>query len=212
MPRIARKAKPVPTTDKGRKPGRTRNPQESRRALIDAAAEIFNSVGYHGTDTNRIAIAAGYTPGTFYTHFQDKRSIFLEVYRRWVDEEFAAISIAMNSPDTTTRRQKLAKSILEHHRKWRVFRASLCALYAIDDEVRKARLVERDRQIEMMIRHAKESGRAPPSRAAALSSLLSAEGICDAIATGDARTLGIKEGDLLEIFEQGLRLAKREPR
>jgi AcrR family transcriptional regulator len=212
VPRTARKPALSPASDKGRKAVRVRNPQESRRALIDAAANIFNSVGYHGTDTNRIAIAAGYTPGTFYTHFQDKRSIFLEVYRRWVDEEFAAISAALNSADKGSRREKLARSVLDHHRKWRVFRASLCALYAIDEDVRKARLVERERQIEMLIRQAKESGHVPPSRATAYASLLTAEGICDAIATGDAKSLGIKESDLFGIFEQGLRITRREQR
>ncbi len=80
--------KPKASSAEKRKGARTRNPEESRRALVDAAARIFNTVGYHGTDTNRIARAAGYTPGSFYTHFRDKKSIFLEVYRRWVEEEF----------------------------------------------------------------------------------------------------------------------------
>jgi AcrR family transcriptional regulator len=59
---------------------RSRDPQESRRALLKAAAKIFNSEGYFATDSNRIARAAGYAPGTFYTHFADKRAIFLAVY------------------------------------------------------------------------------------------------------------------------------------
>ncbi|MGG6497807.1 UNVERIFIED_CONTAM: TetR/AcrR family transcriptional regulator, partial [Bacteroidetes bacterium 56_B9] len=59
-----------------RRARKARDPQESRRALVEAAAQIFNTVGYFGTDTNRIAKAAGYTPGTFYTHFPDKRAIF----------------------------------------------------------------------------------------------------------------------------------------
>jgi AcrR family transcriptional regulator len=202
--RAAKRNKPI-VAEKQR-PRRTRDPRESRRALVDAAADIFNTVGYHGTDTNRIAIAAGYTPGTFYTHFQDKRSIFLEVYRRWVDEEFAAISEVMKSSDVTVRRQRLAKSVLEHHRKWRTFRASLCALYAIDDEVRGARLKERERQIELVIRNAKAAGRTPPTRAEALSSLLIGEALCDAIATGDAKTLGVKDSELLELFMESMRL------
>jgi AcrR family transcriptional regulator len=200
--RTTKRNKPIVAEKKRR----TRDPRESRRALVDAAADIFNTIGYHGTDTNRIAIAAGYTPGTFYTHFQDKRSIFLEVYRRWVDEEFAAISEVMKSSDVTVRRQRLAKSVLEHHRKWRTFRASLCALYAIDDEVRSARLKERERQIELVIRNAKAAGRTPPTRAEALSSLLIGEALCDTIATGDAKTIGVKDSELLELFMESMRL------
>jgi AcrR family transcriptional regulator len=194
------------SAEKPRKGARTRNPEESRRALVDAAARIFNTVGYHGTDTNRIARAAGYTPGSFYTHFRDKKSIFLEVYRRWVEEEFAVISAVLASAPVGTRRRRLAKDILEHHRKWRVFRASLSALYAIDEEVRSVRLAERDRQIDGMIRNAREAGRIPPGRAAALASLLAGEALCDAIASGDARALGIGEDAMLDIFQRALRL------
>jgi len=195
-----------PPNEKPRKGTRTRNPQQSRQALIDAAARIFNTVGYHGTDTNRIARAAGYTPGSFYTHFQDKKSIFLEVYRRWVEEEFEAISAVLASSPAGTRRRRLARDILEHHRKWRVFRASLSALYAIDDDVRSVRLAERDRQIDRLISSAKEAGRAPPTRAAALASLLAAEALCDSVASGDTKALGIGEAEMLEIFQRSLRL------
>src|SRR5712664_2139718 len=79
-------------TTLARKPRRVRDAQESRRLLVEAAAQIFNSDGFHGTDTNRIAKAAGYTPGTFYTHFPDKRAIFLEDYRTWVDSELIDIA------------------------------------------------------------------------------------------------------------------------
>lgn len=198
--------KPIEAESHKPRRSRSRNPRESRRALIDAAADIFNTVGYHDTDTNRIAIAAGYTPGTFYTHFQDKRSIFLEVYRRWVTEEYAATSEVIKSSDPSVRRQRLAKSILEHHRKWRKFRASLCALYAIDDEVHSVRLEERERQIEFLIRNAKVAGKTPPTRGEALCSILVGEAVCDTIANGDAKTLGVKESELLEVFVQSIQL------
>ena len=70
---------------------RHRQPVETRRALIEAAARIFNSAGYHSTDSNRIAREAGYAPGTFYVHFPDKLAIFLEVYESWVSAEWSSI-------------------------------------------------------------------------------------------------------------------------
>src|ERR1700757_408625 len=69
-----------------------RGPEETRSRLVAAAGKLFNSVGYFGTDSNRIAREAGYAPGTFYVHFADKREIFLEVYRGWVDSEWRAIA------------------------------------------------------------------------------------------------------------------------
>ena len=54
-------------------------------------ARVFNRDGFHGTDSNRIARAAGYAPGSFYKHFADKRAIFLEAWEAWVTAEWAAV-------------------------------------------------------------------------------------------------------------------------
>lgn len=178
-----------------RKPRRTRDAQESRRLLVEAAAEIFNSSGFHGTDTNRIAKAAGYTPGTFYTHFPDKRAIFLEVYQRWVDAELADIVSGFKFKGHD-RRARLARTILSHHKKWKIFRASLRALHAIDPEVRKARLAQRARQIDVMVAIGKEAGREPLSRSSILSNLLIVEAICDSIADGDLDIMGVRESEM----------------
>src|ERR1700733_4159996 len=117
-------------------PKRSRDPQESRRALLQAAAAIFNSEGYFATDSNRIALAAGYAPGTFYTHFADKRGIFLAVYEDWVTDELALVEAALGEAgDPRSARRRFAEAVLDHHRRWRMFRASLRALYATDAEV-----------------------------------------------------------------------------
>ena len=63
-------------------------PEQTRARLVTTAAEIFNRVGYHGTDSNRIAKEAGYATGTFYKHFKDKREAFLAVYESWVTSEW----------------------------------------------------------------------------------------------------------------------------
>jgi AcrR family transcriptional regulator len=59
--------------------------------LVAAGANEFNRVGYGGTDSNRIARAAGYAPGTFYKHFADKRDVFLAAYEAWVTAEWNTI-------------------------------------------------------------------------------------------------------------------------
>jgi AcrR family transcriptional regulator len=184
-----------------RAPKRSRNPLASRRALIDAAALIFNSVGYHGTDTNRIAIAAGYTPGTFYTHFEDKRAIFLEVYRQWLDDEIAAIAAVLDSEEPS-KRVRLARVVLEHHRKWRIFRASLRALYATDPVVREARLAERRRQLELTLQRQGRKGQ--QARAEILAAMLIAETLADSIADGDVVALGVKEAELFRILTENV--------
>jgi AcrR family transcriptional regulator len=184
-----------------RPPKRSRDPQASRRALVEAAAQLFNSVGYHGTDTNRIAIAAGYTPGTFYTHFEDKRAIFLEVYRRWLDDEIAAVAVVLDSEEPS-RRVRLARVVLEHHRKWRIFRASLRALYATDPAVREARLAERSRQLDLTL--ARRGRKGKQARAEILAAMLIAEALADSIADGDVAALGVREADLFRILTENI--------
>jgi AcrR family transcriptional regulator len=176
---------------------RSRDPEASRRALVDAAAELFNSVGYYGTDTNRIAIAAGYTPGTFYTHFEDKRAIFLEVYRQWVDAEIEAVAAVLKS-DEPSKRLRLARVVLEHHRKWKTFRASLRALYATDAVVHAARLEQRRRQIEVVLTQKHRSGK--QARAEILATLLTTEALCDAMADGDVEALDVREAEMFKVL------------
>jgi AcrR family transcriptional regulator len=180
---------------------RSRDPEASRRALVDAAARLFNSVGFHGTDTNRIAVAAGYTPGTFYTHFEDKRAIFLEVYREWVDAEMTAVSAVLHSAEPA-KRARLARVVLEHHREWRTFRASLRALYATDPVVHEARLEQRRRQIAATGNRANTSKR--QNRAATLATLLIVEAISDAMADGDVEALDVKEADMFKILIENI--------
>jgi len=184
-----------------RAPRRSRDPEASRRALLDAAAKIFNSVGYYGTDTNRIAVAAGYTPGTFYTHFEDKRAIFLEVYREWVDAEIEAVAAVLKS-DEPSKRLRLARVVLEHHRKWKIFRASLRALYATDAVVHAARLEQRRRQIEVALAQKHRTGK--QARAEILAMMLTTEALCDAIADGDVEALDVREAEMFKALIDSL--------
>src|SRR5271169_3016058 len=116
------------------RPSRIRQPNKTRDALLEAAARIFNSDGYHGTDSNRIAREAGYAPGTFYVHFADKLAIFLDVYENWMSTEWSSIEAILNCGGSARAlRTRLSRAVLAHHRKWRTFRASMRALSATDE-------------------------------------------------------------------------------
>src|ERR1700751_5072292 len=112
-------------------------PDDTRARLVAAAADVFNRDGYHGTDSNRIARAAGYAPGTFYKHFADKRAIFLAVYEEWVAREWKDIGATLTEPGAKDERaRRIVDVFLEHHRRWRGVRASLRVLVATDADVR----------------------------------------------------------------------------
>jgi AcrR family transcriptional regulator len=177
----------------------SRAPEETRKRLVEAAGKLFNTTGYFGTDSNRIARAAGFAPGTFYVHFADKREIFLEVYRGWVASEWEAIAAAM-APEKTAgpapQSLRIARAVLRHHREWRMFRKSLRALTMTDERVHEARVGARAHQIAQISELLRKRGvRQTPARIYA--NLLLFEILCDAVADGDTATLGLKDRDIL---------------
>ena len=182
-----------------RKKPPARAPEETRSKLVEAAGRLFNSVGYFGTDSNRIAREAGYAPGTFYVHFADKREIFLEVYRGWVSSEWQAIAAAIAPEKGAAIRSqslRIAKAVLRHHREWRMFRKSLRALTVTDERVHQARVAERARQIAQTAELLRARG-VTQTPARIYANLLLFEILCDAVADGDTATLGLKERDIL---------------
>src|ERR1700752_2615921 len=87
----SRPATRLPRPGAGGPRPRRGKPSDTRARLVTTAAAVFNRVGYHGTDSNRLARAAGYAPATFYKHFAHKRAIFLAAYEAWVTAEWEAI-------------------------------------------------------------------------------------------------------------------------
>jgi AcrR family transcriptional regulator len=193
MTRVARSPslgpKPAPRPRRGQ-------PEETRARLVQAAAEVFNRDGYEGTDSNRIAREAGYSPATFYKHFEDKRELFLLVYKEWVAREWREISAqvaASGSP--TDRATQIVRMFLEHHRRWRGFRASLRRLVSSDAEVRSFYRAQRRLQLEMLARMRATLG-SKGSRAADALLLYTMERTADAFADGEPEALKVNPDDL----------------
>src|SRR5438477_3210903 len=126
-------------------------PRETRARLVAIAAAEFNRVGYHGTDSNRLARAAGYAPGTFYKHFPDKRAVLLAAYEAWVTTEWQAMGrVLTEGGPAAARAGRIVDAVLDFHRTWRGLRASLRALVAIDPDVRSFYWAQRRRQLDSL--------------------------------------------------------------
>jgi AcrR family transcriptional regulator len=167
-------------------------PEETRSRLVAVAAQVFNRSGYHGTDSNRLARAAGYSPGTFYKHFADKREIFLAVFQEWVDQEWRAIErevTATHDPGVLARR--IVALTLALHLRWRGLRASVLALVGSDPVVRRFHRAQRRRQLALFaaLRKARRAPRRPPEEDLVL--LFTMERTCDAVALGELRDIGL---------------------
>ena len=98
----ARKAQAARTTSRGsRNPGgRTPKSEETRRALLAAAARMFNEHGYHDTSVPDIVQAAGVGHGTFYEYFGSRRDILLALTKPVMDARERLPSLkSQNLPD-----------------------------------------------------------------------------------------------------------------
>lgn len=177
----------------------------TRAALVEGAAAQFNTVGYFGTDTNKIARAAGFAPQTFYRHFTDKMDIFLAVYEGWQAFEREALAFASRGANVE---RDIAKALLSHHRRWRVFRRSLRMLAVDDDQARRARAFSRERQLAGLAKLTTNSGR---TRADLLASLLCVERLCDSAADGELADLGLNDKDALELVVAAVHASRAKP-
>jgi AcrR family transcriptional regulator len=170
------------------------SPAETRRRLVAAAGVAFNRDGYDGTDSNRIAREAGYSPGAFYRHFADKKQALLAVYAEWVSGEWAEIGRILAAGGTSRERARaVVDVVIDLHRRWRGMRRSLRSLVGADPEVRRAYLRERAGQLDAMARLSGGSDRAEDALL-----LYLMERTADAIADGEPAALGVSPDDLID--------------
>jgi AcrR family transcriptional regulator len=189
------------------------SPEQTRSRLIRTAAEVFNEVPYWETDSNQIAKAAGYSTGTFYRHFKDKREIFVAAYKEFVAEEWAGIESRIEPGQTPGESvDRAADALIEHHRKWRVFRGNLRALVTYDQDLKELTLQLRRGQLEKMsvLRRLRGGGIERSIEGDAIHAMMF-ERVCDAIADGDFEMLGGTLEEAQKVFRDFMRHYLLEP-
>lgn len=75
-----------------RKRPRQRRSAATWEAILDAAAQLFQALGYNATTTNRVAERAGVSVGSFYQYFPDKDAVLLALAERHLREAAAALN------------------------------------------------------------------------------------------------------------------------
>ena len=73
-----------PRLEQSRRPGQT-----AREEILDAAAELFTTIGYAGTSTRRIADAVGMRQASLYHHFATKDDLLDALLAGTVDQPLA---------------------------------------------------------------------------------------------------------------------------
>jgi len=65
---------------------------ETRTKLLESAAQLFARGGYEGASVDLIAESAGYSKGAFYSNFESKEAIFLELLDAHKHREIDALA------------------------------------------------------------------------------------------------------------------------
>ena len=74
--------------------------EQTRTALLDAAARLFAERGVDGASVDAIAEAAGRTSGALYDHFGSKDGLLFALLDGWVDDLAVVISAELVHADT----------------------------------------------------------------------------------------------------------------
>jgi AcrR family transcriptional regulator len=100
--------------------------QQRHQRILDAAAEVFATKGYHGTLVDEIAAEAETSKGGVYFHFPNKQAIFLALLDRLANMLRERIEAATSSEREPVQRAEAAlRVVLEtfggHRRLTRLF-------------------------------------------------------------------------------------------
>lgn len=173
----------------------------TRDLLVRAAAEEFNRAGFGGTNTNKIARAAGFAPATFYRYFDDKKAIMVAAFD-WVlslqRDAMLALVAEMDPSDVEGIASRMVGSLADHQRQWQKLIASGLVIASEDPELGSLLHAKRARDLAAMQAICAQLGGEPKSREDDLLLLLTVEGLCVLLATTDPEAVGVKEEALIE--------------
>ena len=77
--------------------------EETRRLLLDAAERVFIRSGLQGSSVEEIAAEAGFTRGAFYSNFDSKDELFVELLHTRVYDRYAEMAEAAQQQPGTPR-------------------------------------------------------------------------------------------------------------
>jgi AcrR family transcriptional regulator len=141
----------------GRKSGgRTPKAEETRRALLDAAARLFAEHGYHDTSVPDIVEAAGVGHGTFYEYFGSRRDILLALTQHGTDAHERVPDL--KSQDVGDRIRSEIFWYLSDHVEHVDLSKVWHAASSFDPELAEARRWERARRIERVRKGIESAG------------------------------------------------------
>lgn len=113
---------------------------ETKKKIVDAAMQLFSTKGYYQTNSKEIARDAGVSIGSFYTYFDDKKALLLDMLHTYIQETLPC-TIDGDEPRSITEgdRKKILKHIIENsfafHHFTPGFYQQVTMLSSVDEEI-----------------------------------------------------------------------------
>jgi AcrR family transcriptional regulator len=112
----------------------------TRNHILDTALEQFSQYGYHGTNTKKIAAAAGVATGSIYRYFKDKKTIFLAVSEHLEAEMKKSIfeagaNLIFQTKDHKAGLSAFIQFVIDSHKKNRRFHREVLAMAVLDEQM-----------------------------------------------------------------------------
>ena len=95
---------------------------ETRRRLLEAAEEVFRERGFAGATVEEITERAGFSRGAFYSNFESREQLFIELLHRRVYDQFTRLLERRPRKKTARAQMRATASELatryEHGQRW----------------------------------------------------------------------------------------------
>lgn len=79
----------------------SKNPEERKKEILDAAEQLFSKRGFANTSINSILQMVGIAKGTFYHHFESKEELLDAIVMRFIDAGVKAAQAIAMDPNLT---------------------------------------------------------------------------------------------------------------
>jgi len=106
----------VPERGRGREPERRRDPERTRREILDVATSEFAQMGYAGARVDEIAARTRTTKRMIYYYFGGKEKLYIAVLERaYAQARAAEQEVDVDHLDPVTAIRQLAELTFDHH-------------------------------------------------------------------------------------------------
>lgn len=105
-----------PTVKKPERRTRAEKQAETRERLLEAAEAVFRERGFSSATVEEITARAGFSRGAFYSNFESREQLFIELLHRRVYDEFT--DMLRRTPREPTARAQMAATAREFARRY----------------------------------------------------------------------------------------------